>query len=151
MHYIGNNASSAGSTLKAAGFDVSKGIISSAYLKDPVDAAWDGDPAIQKWRAFLDKYDPAAAKNDIYAVTGYLTSQILVQVLKQCGDDVSSESIIKQAANLRDVESDMLLPGIKINTSPSDYYPLEQLQLTRFSGERYEPLGPVIDGGISKA
>ncbi|SEC49639.1 ABC transporter substrate-binding protein [Bradyrhizobium erythrophlei] len=150
-HYIGNNASSAGSTLKAAGFDVSKGIISSAYLKDPVDAAWDSDPAIQKWRTFLDKYDPAAAKNDIYAVTGYLTSQILVQVLKQCGDDVSPESIIKQAANLRDVESDMLLPGIKINTSPTDYYPLEQLQLTRFSGERYEPMGPVIDGGISKA
>ena len=72
-------------------------------------------------------------------------------MLKQCGDDISSESIIKQAANLRDVESDMLLPGIKINTSPTDYYPLEQLQLTRFSGERYEPLGPVIDGGISKA
>ena len=116
-----------------------------------IDAAWDSDPAIQKWRAFLDKYDPTAAKNDIYAVTGYLTSQILVQVLKQCGDDISSESIIKQAANLRDVESDMLLPGIKINTSPTDYYPLEQLQLTRFSGERYEPLGPVIDGGISKA
>lgn len=150
-HYIGNNASSAGSTLKAAGFDVSKGIISSAYLKDPVDAAWDSDPAIRKWRAFLDKYDPAAAKNDIYAVTGYLTSQILVQVLKQCGDDVSSENIIKQAANLRDVRSDMLLPGIRINTSPTDYYPLEQLQLTRFSGERYEPMGPVIDGGISKA
>ncbi|MGY4225439.1 ABC-type branched-subunit amino acid transport system substrate-binding protein [Bradyrhizobium sp. USDA 4503] len=150
-HYIGNNASSAGSTLKAAGFDVSKGIISSAYLKDPVDAAWDSDPAIQKWRAFLDKYDPAAAKNDIYAVTGYLTSQILVQVLKQCGDDVSSESIIKQAANLKDFDSDMLLPGIRINTSPSDYYPLEQLQLVRFSGERYEPMGPVIDGGISKA
>jgi ABC-type branched-subunit amino acid transport system substrate-binding protein len=150
-HYIGNNASSAGSTLKAAGFDISKGIISSAYLKDPVDAAWDSDPAIQRWRAFLDKYDPAAARNDIYAATGYLVSQIMVQVLKQCGDDVSSASIIKQAANLKDVESDMLLPGIKINTSPTDYYPLEQLQLVRFNGERYETVGPVIDGGISKA
>jgi branched-chain amino acid transport system substrate-binding protein len=150
-HYIGNNASSAGSTLKAAGFDISKGIMSSAYLKDPVDATWDSDPAIQKWRAFLDKYDPAAAKNDIYAVTGYLVSQIMVQVLKQCGDDVSSASIIKQAANLKDVESDMLLPGIKINTSPTDYYPVEQLQLVRFNGERYETVGPVIDGGISKA
>jgi branched-chain amino acid transport system substrate-binding protein len=149
-HYIGNNASSAGSTLKAAGFDASKGIISSAYLKDPVDAAWDSDPAIVTWRAFLDKYDPAAAKNDIYAVTGYVVSQIMVQVLRQCGDDVSSASIIKQAANLRDVESDLLLPGIKINTSPSDYYPLEQLQLVRFNGERYETLGPVIDGGISR-
>ncbi|MBR1163872.1 ABC transporter substrate-binding protein [Bradyrhizobium elkanii] len=150
-HYIGNNASSAGSTLKAAGFDISKGIISSAYMKDPVDAAWDSDPAVVKWRAFLDKYDPAAAKNDIYAAIAYVVSQVMVQVLKQCGDDVSSESIIKQAANLRDFESDLLLSGIKVNTSPTDYYPLEQLQLVRFSGERYEILGPVIDGGISKA
>ncbi len=149
-HYIGNNASSAGSTLKAAGFDICKGIISSAYLKDPVDATWDNDPAIVKWRAFLDKYDPAAAKNDIYAVTGYLVSQIMVQVLKQCGDDVSSENIIKQAANLKNVQSDMFLPGITINTSPTDYFPIEQLQLVRFSGERYEAIGPVIDGGMSK-
>ena len=150
-HYIGNNASSAGSTLKAAGFDISKGIVSSAYMKDPVDAAWDNDPAIQKWRAFLDKYDPAAAKNDIYAGTAYVVSQVMVQVLKQCGDEVSSENIMKQAANLKDFECDMLLPGIKVNTSPTDYYPLEQLQLVRFNGERYEPLGSVIDGGISKA
>ena len=150
-HYIGNNASSAGSTLKAAGFDVSKGIISSAYMKDPVDAAWDSDPAIQTWRAFLDKYDPAAARNDIYAVTAFVVSQVMVQVLRQCGDDVSSANIIKQAANLKDFESGLLLSGIKVNTSPTDYYPLEQLQLVRFTGERYETLGPVIDGGISKA
>ena len=149
--YLGNNASSAGSTLKAAGFDISKGIISSAYMKDPVDAAWDSDPAIQRWRAFLDKYDPAAAKNDIYAVTACVVSQVMIQVLKQCGDDVSSANIMKQAANLRDFECDLLLSGIKINTSPTDYYPLEQLQLVRFNGERYEILGPVIDGGISKA
>jgi branched-chain amino acid transport system substrate-binding protein len=150
-HYIGNNASSAGSTLKAAGFDISKGIISSAYMKDPFDAAWDNDPAIQKWRAFLDKYDPEAAKNDIYAGIAYVVSQVMVQVLKQCGDDVSPGNIMKQAANLRDFECDLLLPGININTSPTDYYPLEQLQLMRFDGERYERLGPVVDGGISKA
>ena len=150
-HYIGNNASSAGSTLKAAGFDISKGIVSSAYMKDPVDAAWDNDPAIQKWRAFLDKYDPAAAKNDIYAGIAYVVSQVMVQVLRQCGDEVSPENIRKQAANLKDFECEMLLPGIKVNTSPTDYYPLEQLQLVRFNGERYEPLGSVIDGGISKA
>jgi branched-chain amino acid transport system substrate-binding protein len=150
-HYIGNNASSAGSTLKAAGFDISKGIVSSAYMKDPFDATWDNDPAIQKWRAFLDKYDPEAAKNDIYAGIAYVVSQVMVQVLKQCGDDVSSDNIVKQAANLRDFECDLLLPGIKVNTSPTDYYPLEQLQLIRFNGERYERLGPVVDGGISKA
>jgi ABC-type branched-subunit amino acid transport system substrate-binding protein len=150
-HYIGNNASSAGSTLKPAGFDISRGIISSAYMKDPIDAAWDSDPAIQKWRAFLDKYDPDAAKNDIYAGIAYVVSQVMVQVLKQCGDDVSPDNIIKQAANLRDFECDLLLPGIKVNTSPTDYYPLEQLQLIRFNGERYETLGPIVDGGISKA
>jgi len=150
-HYIGNNASSAGSTLKAAGFDISKGIISSAYMKDPFDATWDNDPAIQKWRAFLDKYDPEAAKNDIYAGIAYVVSQVMVQVLKQCGDDVSSDNIMKQAANLKDFECDLLLPGIKVNTSPTDYYPLEQLQLVRFNGERYETLGPIVDGGISKA
>lgn len=149
-HYIGNNASSAGSTLKAAGFDISKGIVSSAYMKDPIDATWDSDPAVQKWRAFLDKYDPTAAKNDLYAGIAYVVSQVMVQVLKQCGGEISADNIRKQAANLKDFECDMLLPGIKVNTSPSDYFPLEQLQLVRFNGERYENLGPVIDGGISK-
>jgi len=83
-------------------------------MKDPVDAAWDSDPAVVKWRAFLDKYDPSAAKNDGYAAIAYVVSQIMVQVLQQCGDDVSSASIMKQAANLRDVESDMLLAGVKV-------------------------------------
>ena len=150
-HYIGNNASSAGSTLKAAGFDISKGIISSAYMKDPIDASWSDDPAVKKWREFLAKWDPEADKNDIYAGIGYVVAQVMVQVLRQCGDDVSRENIMKQAANLKDFECDMLLPGIKVNTSPTDYYPLEQLQLVRFNGERYERFGPVIDGAISKA
>jgi len=150
-HYIGNNASSAGSTLKAAGFEISKGIISSAYMKDPVDAAWVNDPGTKKWREFMAKYDPGAAINDIYAGYAHIVSQVMIQVLKQCGDDVSGANIMKQAANLRDFECDLLLPGIKVNTSPTDYYPLEQLQLVRFNGELYEPFGPVIDGGISKA
>jgi len=149
-HYIGNNASSAGSTLKAAGFEISKGIISSAYMKDPVDASWEDDPGTRKWREFMAKYDPGAATNDIYAALAYIVSQVMVQVLKQCGDDVSRANIMKQAANLRDFECDMLLPGIKVNTSPTDYYPVEQLQLVRFNGERYERFGPVIDGDISK-
>jgi ABC-type branched-subunit amino acid transport system substrate-binding protein len=146
-HYIGNNASSAGSTLKAAGFEISKGIISSAYMKDPVDSAWADDSAVRKWREFLTEYDPAADRNDIYAGIGYMVSQVMVQVLKQCGDDVSHANIMKQAANLRDFECDLLLPGIKVNTSPTDYFPVEQLQLVRFNGERYERFGPVIDGG----
>lgn len=150
-HYIGNNASSAGSTLKAAGFEISKGVISSAYMKDPVDASWADDPAVRKWREFLAKYDPEADRNDIYAGIAYAVSQVMVQVLKQCGDDMSRANIMKQAANLKDFECDMLLPGIKVNTSSTDYYPVEQLQLVRFNGERYERFGPVIDGGISKS
>ncbi len=150
-HYIGNNASSAGSTLKAAGFGISKGIMSSAYMKDPVDASWSDDPAIVKWREFLKKYDPEADLKDIYAAIAYVVSQTMVQVLKQCGDDVSRANIMKQAANLKDFESDLLLPGIKVSTSPTDHYPVEQLQLVRFNGERYERFGGVIDGGISKA
>jgi len=149
-HYIGSNASSAGSTLKAAGFDLCKGIISSAYMKDPVDASWVDDPAVKTWREFLSKYDPGADRNDIYAATGYLVSQVMIQVLKQCGDDMSHDNIMKQAANLKDVENGLLLPGVKINTSPTDYYPIEQLQLVRFNGERYEPFGDLIDGGMSK-
>ncbi len=149
-HYIGNNASSAGSTLKAAGFDISKGIISSAYMKDPVDVAWADDPAIKTWREFLAKYDPEAAPTDIYAAIAYVVSQTMIQVLTQCGEDVSRANIMKQAANLKDFTSDLLLPGITINTSPTDYYPIEQLQLVRFNGERYERFGPVIDGAISK-
>ena len=151
VHILDINASPVSATLKPAGLDISKGIISTNYGKDPADPQWKDDPGVKAYFAFMDKYYPEGDKLNTVNTYGYSTAELLIQVLKQCGDDISSESIIKQAANLRDVESDMLLPGIKINTSPTDYYPLEQLQLTRFSGERYEPLGPVIDGGISKA
>ncbi len=144
-HYLGSNASSTAAVLKPAGFENSKGIISSAYMKDANDEAWKDDPGFKTWNAFLDKYYPEGDRNDSLTVYAYLTSQTMVQVLKQCGEDFSRDNIVKQAANLRDFAPDLLLPGIKINTSPTDYYPIEQLQLIRFNGERYERFGPVID------
>lgn len=149
-HYLGNNASSAGSTLKAAGFENSTGIISSAYLKDASDPSWSDDPAFKSWNAFLDKYDPDADRKDSYTVFTFIACQTMLQVLKQCGDDVSRENIMKQAANLKDFAPDLLLPGIKINTGPDDYSPIKQLQMIRFNGTRYERFGPVIDGTLPR-
>ena len=148
-HYLGNNASST-SVLKSAGFDISKGIISSAYMKDPNDPAWKDDPGFKKWNAFLDKYYPEGDRKDSFTVYAYIAAQMMEQVLRQCGDDVSRENIMKQAASLKNVESDLLLPGIKANTGASDFFPLEQLQLIRFTGEGYERFGDVIDGKISQ-
>jgi branched-chain amino acid transport system substrate-binding protein len=143
-HYLGSNASSVAS-LKPAGLENAKGIISSAYMKDANDPSWKDDPGFKTWNMFLDKYFPAADRNDSYTVNAYIVCEAMVQVLKQCGSDVSRDNIMKQAANLHDFTPDLLLPGIKVNTSPTDYYPIEQLQLIRFNGEGYDRFGSVID------
>jgi branched-chain amino acid transport system substrate-binding protein len=143
-HYLGSNASSVAS-LKPAGLENAKGIISSAYMKDANDPSWKDDPGFKTWNMFLDKYFPAADRNDSYTVNAYIVCEAMGQVLKQCGSDVSRDNIMKQAANLKDFTPDLLLPGIKVNTSPTDYYPIEQLQLIRFNGEGYERFGSVID------
>lgn len=148
-HYLGNNASSI-SVLKSAGFEISKDIISSAYMKDPNDPVWKDDPGFKKWNAFLDKYYPEGDRKDSFTVYAYIAAQMMEQVLRQCGDDVSRENIMKQAASLKNFESDLLLPGIKANTSATDFFPLEQLQLIRFNGQGYERFGDVIDGKISQ-
>lgn len=144
-HYLGSNANSLGAVLKPAGFENAVGIISTAYLKDATDPAWKDDPGFARWTAFLDKYLPDADRKDALSVYGYVVTLVMVQVLKQCGDDVSRANIMKQAANLKNYTPDLMLPGISVNTSPTDYYPVEQLQLIRFNGERYESFGPVID------
>jgi branched-chain amino acid transport system substrate-binding protein len=114
-------------------------------MKDANDPSWKDDPGFKTWNMFLDKYFPAADRNDSYTVNAYIVCEAMVQVLKQCGSDVSRDNIMKQAANLKDFTPDLLLPGIKVNTSPTDYYPIEQLQLIRFNGEGYERFGSVID------
>ena len=146
--FLANTATSVASVLKPAGLDYSKDIISTVYLKDPTDPTWDKDPAVIAWRTFMDKYYPEGDKTNSSNVSGYVTASLLVQVLKQCGDNLTRENVMKQTANLKNFELDMLLPGIKVNTSPTDYFPLEELQMRRFSGERWESFGPIISGEI---
>ncbi len=149
VHLLASISSSVGSVLKPAGLDNSKGILSSGYLKDPTDPTWKGDPAVKEWAAFMDKYYPEGDKTSTFTVYGYLTAQTLVQVLKQCGDELTRENVMKQAANLKNLELGMLLPGIKINTGPNDYYPIKQMQMSRFNGEYGELFGPIIAGEVS--
>ena len=142
-------SSSIGGVLKPAGLDNSKGIFSSVYFKDQTDPKWKDDAGFKAWSAFMDRYYPDGDRSDGNTVYGYLAAQTLVQVLKQCGDDLTRENVMKQAANLKDLKLDMLLPGIAINTSATDFYPLKQFQMIKFDGEHWEPIGPVMNGEIS--
>jgi branched-chain amino acid transport system substrate-binding protein len=149
VHLLASISASVGSVLRPAGLENSKGILSSGYLKDPTDPTWKNDPAVKEWAAFMDKYYPEGDKTSTFTVYGYLTAQTMVQVLKQCGDDLTRENVMKQAANLKDLELTMLLPGIKIYTCPNDYYPIKQMQMSRFNGEYGELFGPIISSGMS--
>jgi branched-chain amino acid transport system substrate-binding protein len=148
VQFLASISNSVGSVLKPAGLEASKGILSTNYLKDATDPTWKDDPALKEWAAFMDKYFPEGDKTSTFSVYGYLTAQTLVQVLKQCGDELTRENVMKQAANLKDLELGMLLPGIKINTSPTDYFPVEQMQMSRFNGDHGELFGPAIGGEI---
>jgi branched-chain amino acid transport system substrate-binding protein len=149
VHLLASVSNSVGSVYRPAGLENSKGVLSSSYLKDPTDPAWKDDPATKEWLAFMDKYFPDGDKSSWFSVYGYLLAQTLVQVLKQCGDELTRENVMKQAANLKDLELGLLLPGIRINTSPSDYFPVEQMQMTRFNGQYGERFGPIIGGEIA--
>src|SRR6201994_2245952 len=146
--FLANTATTIASVLKPAGLEYSKDIISTSYIKDPTDPKWKDDPGMQKWRTFMDKWNPDADKANANNTYAYVESQALIQVLKQCGDNLTRENVMKQAANLKDFTSDMLLPGITVNTSPDDYYPIEQMQLMRFNGESWELFGPIINGEV---
>jgi branched-chain amino acid transport system substrate-binding protein len=132
--------------LKPAGFKDSQGVLSTAYLKDPTDPQWQNDPGFKQWSAFMDKYVPGGDKTNAFTVYGYSVVQTLVQVLKQCGDDLTRENVMKQAASLHDLHLPMLLPGIAVNTSPTDYAPIKQLQMMWFEGERWQLFGPILTG-----
>jgi len=148
VHILNNVAGSIGSVLRPAGFENSKGILSTAYLQDPTDKSQTETPGVKEWTAFMDKYYPEGDKTNSSNVSAHATAALLVQVLKQCGDNLTRENVMRQAANLKDVELEMLMPGIKVNTSPKDYFPLEELQMRRFSGERWESFGPIMSGEI---
>jgi len=144
--YLFFGAASINGTLKPAGLDKSKGLISAGYFKDPTDARWQDDPGYKEWAAFATKYMTSADVREGLAVYGFITAGAMVHVLKQCGEDLSRENILHQALNIKDLELPMLLPGIKINTSPENYYPIRQMQLARFTGENWEPFGDVMSG-----
>jgi branched-chain amino acid transport system substrate-binding protein len=127
-----------------AGLEGSIGLLSSAYAKDPLDPAFENDPAMKDWRAWMSKYLPGEDVRRPTFVNGYNSAATMVQVLKQAGNDLSRENILRQATNLRDLELPMLLPGIKINTSPTDYYAVQQLQLMRFDGKRWVRFGDLV-------
>jgi branched-chain amino acid transport system substrate-binding protein len=148
VQFLASISNSVGSVLKPAGLQNAKDILSTNYLKDPTDPTWKDDPAIKEWASFMDKYFPEGDKTSTFSVYGYLTAQTMVQVLKQCGDELTRENVMRQAANLKNFEPGLLLPGIQINTSPTDYYPLEQMQMSRFNGEHGVLFGPVIAGEI---
>jgi branched-chain amino acid transport system substrate-binding protein len=150
VQFLASISNSVGSVLKPAGLEASTGILSTNYLKDATDPTWKDDPALKEWAAFMDKYFPEGDKSSTFSVYGYLTAQTMVQVLKQCGDELTRENVMKQAANLKDLELGMLLPGIKINTGPTDYFPVEQMQMSRFNGDHGELFGPVIGGEITQ-
>ena len=141
VQYLNNVSGSVGAVLTPAGLDKSVGLITVGYFKDPSDPQWDGDPAMQEWRAFMKQYYPDGSLTDANNAYGYIAAQTMVQVLKQCGSNLTAENVMKQAASLVDFAPGMLLPGVKINTSATDYYPIEQLQLVRFNGKTWVAFG----------
>jgi ABC-type branched-subunit amino acid transport system substrate-binding protein len=145
VHFLTNVSVSVGSVMKPAGYDNSQGILSAAYLKDPKDPKWKDDAGLNQWRAFMTKWYPEGDQEDAATVFGYGVAKGLEQVLRQCGDDLTRDNIMKQAANLS-FEIDIYLPGTKIKTSPTDFAPLEQLQMERFKGESWELFGPLMSG-----
>lgn len=145
VHILDINATSVGAVLKPAGLEASKGVISVNYGKDPLDPAWKDDPGMKKYFDFMAKYYPEGDKNSNFNTYGYSTTQLLIHVLQQCGDNLTRENVMKQAASLKDVKLDLALPGILANTSPSDYRVNKQLQMMRFDGERWERFGPILE------
>jgi len=143
-HYLNNVGASVGAALKPAGLDKSVGLITTVYYMDPTDAQWANHPAVQEWKAFMAKYYPEGNLADGSNMYGYAVAQTMEQVLKQAGNDLSRANIMKQAANLKDYRPTTLLPGIRINTSPTDYAPIESEQLARFDGKGWVRFGGII-------
>ncbi|MFB9269294.1 ABC transporter substrate-binding protein [Bradyrhizobium erythrophlei] len=144
-----NAAASIANALRPAGLQNAVGVVSTSFLKDANDATWKEDPAIKDWLAFMDRYYPDGDKDDGYAIFGYAAAETLAQVLTQCGDNLSRENIMLQAESLRNYQSSIVLPGIAINTGPSDFRPIEQMRLVQFDGTAWQPIGDVIESAFA--
>jgi branched-chain amino acid transport system substrate-binding protein len=143
-----NASASIASTLRPAGLQNASGVISTSFLKDASDPAWKDDPAMKAWSSFMDKYYPDGDKDDINAVFGYAAAETLFQVLGQCGNDLSRENVMRQAASLRGYQSSVALPGITFNTGPADFHPIKQLRLVQFDGTAWQAIGDVIESAF---
>lgn len=143
-----NAAASIANALRPAGLANAAGVISTSFLKDAGDTTWKEDPSIKAWLSFMDKYYPDGDREDSYAIFGYAAAETLVQVLTQCGDDLSRENIMRQAASLKNYQSPIILPGIAINTGPADFHPIKQMRLVQFDGNAWQPIGDVIESAF---
>ena len=143
-HFLNNVSISVGAVLEPAGLEASTGLISAQYQMDPTDTQWHDSDEYKEWSEFMDKYHPDGDKSSSFTSYGYAACMTLKKVLEQAGDDLSRENIMKEAANLQDVRVPMLLPGITINTSPTDFYPIESMQLSKFNGKNWELFGDII-------
>ena len=144
LHFLNNVSSSLGTVLKPAGLDASRGLITALYMKEVTDPQFKNDKGFTDWVAFMKKYYPDGALDDQFNAFGYNVAILMTQVLKQCGNDLSRENIMKQAANVKDFELPLLIPGIKVNTGPTDFAPIEEEQLAKFDGERWALFGEII-------
>jgi ABC-type branched-subunit amino acid transport system substrate-binding protein len=143
-HYLNNVSSSVGAVMKPAGFENGQGILTAAYIKDPTDSQWAKDADMIAWNAFMDKYYPGGDKKSTFPAYGYAVTSTLVEVLKRAGDNLTRENIMKQAASLKALEIPLLVPGLKVNTSPTDFYPIQSVRMSRFTGETFELFGEIL-------
>ena len=144
VRYLGNPSASIASTLKPAGLDISKGVITSLYIKDPTDGQWAGLPDFVAWEAWMAKYLPQASKSDYLYAYSYAVSATLRHCLTACGDILTRENLMKQATSMKNLEIPLLLPGIRLNTSVTDYFPIQSLRLAQFDGESWKLFGDLI-------
>ena len=144
VQYLNNVSASVAAVMKPAGYDNAQGIITASYLKDSTDKQWDDDAEMKTWRAWMDKWMPGANKADANHLYGYAVTILMCETLRKCGDDLTRANVMRQAANYQKYRLPLLLPGILINTSPTDYYPIQAVQLQRFKGETWELFGDVL-------
>jgi branched-chain amino acid transport system substrate-binding protein len=149
LHIVSNVSASVGSVIQPAGYENAQGILSAAYAKDGADSQWDNDPGMKKLFAFLEKFYPEGNRLDGSVVYGYGAAQTMAKVIEMCGDDLTRANVMKQAASLKNFVPDTLLPGVKINTSATDFAPIEQLQMMRFKGEKWDLFGDILSGELS--
>lgn len=144
VHYINTTAASIPTVFKPAGIENAIGLISAQSIKEPADPKYANDPGVKEYLDFMDKHHPEGDKTNGHNAYGFLAAQVLQKVLEQCGNDLSRENVMKQAANLKDLKFGMLFDGISINTSPTNYFPITQMQLIRFNGTGFDSIGPVM-------